>query len=682
MERARHGEALRLHPPRLEQRLDGIDVTRGPTDHELLRRVLRTEPHAVAERLERPVHGGTIRDHRQHRPIPGAVTSHRVGTGSRRPRTRRETPGPCGDERGKLAEAVARDDVGLEAEPTQRVPGDEVREKHRPLRVPDAEAEAGGVVPCDLRERGMTRSPRGRIHLGDRRRTGRHRAEVAEHVGVLRSLPRKERRDERARTRCRRRGDGRRGDGTRGRSNGRARHGRPVVDDDVPGLIVLCDGHATGTVGPVANRVDGQSHARRLEAVDPSLWRGEGGRCRQRTGGKRPRQREQACGAGRGAGVADEPVERAGDGGRLTAPVRAADRGQMSVTPVVAPGRGDLDGPHQIGPDVRVPVCRFDRMGHSGRGRAVGTDPDPANDSPNLVAGGTGVGEALEHEHHGTLGRNIPAAHAPVEHARRPVREVPPQRSTLVGHEVEAALAGRTEHRVAVSLPQHVGRGGERRDARTVARIERERPPHEIERLREPARERAAREAAGLVDERRHPLEQLLLVCRDDALPVGRRDATSFERVVEQPHRFRQTQPHLELVREIAPEERAHHDGRAGAVDRLRAAGVGERLVGRLEEHELQRVCRGDLLGRHLVAAPVVREVAHEPADVRHHVPGPRARRIEHARCIPARGRHRTDCGLAAFEPREERLTGQRTGQDAAGTHDRDRVVIRVAGGP
>ena len=158
MEGARHGEPLRLHAARFEQNLDGIDDAGRAADHELLGRVFGAHPHLPGKRFERRLHGRAIRDHREHRAIARAMLLDGVGAGSRGPRAVLDRPGGCRCQRGKLAEAVAGHDIGREAHPAQHVPGEQVAEVHRPLRIPDPRAEAVVGPPGDLGERFVAES--------------------------------------------------------------------------------------------------------------------------------------------------------------------------------------------------------------------------------------------------------------------------------------------------------------------------------------------------------------------------------------------------------------------------------------------------------------------------------------------------------------------------------------------
>ncbi len=74
-------------------------------------------------------------------------------------------------------------------------------------------------------------------------------------------------------------------------------------------------------------------------------------------------------------------------------------------------------------------------------------------------------------------------------------------------------------------------------------------------------------------------------------------------------------QPHLQVVHEVAADDGPHHHARTAPVEGLPVvARVVERLVGGVEEHELERIGGGDLPGGHLVRPPVVLEVRHETA--------------------------------------------------------------------
>ena len=115
VERTGHGQPLCLHAAALEQHLDRIDHAGGAADDVLLRRICRADPGPTGEGLDRGVHRRGIGDHRQHRPVAGPQLLDRHGPGLRRPDPVGHAPGTAGGKRGKLAEAVAGDEVGREA---------------------------------------------------------------------------------------------------------------------------------------------------------------------------------------------------------------------------------------------------------------------------------------------------------------------------------------------------------------------------------------------------------------------------------------------------------------------------------------------------------------------------------------------------------------------------------------
>ena len=170
-----------------------------------------------------------------------------------------------------------------------------------------------------------------------------------------------------------------------------------------------------------------------------------------------------------------------------------------------------------------------------------------------------------------------------------------------------------------------------------------------------------------------------MFVPLDKPLDIGRGNAPLRKRLPQIADGLGEPQPHLELVGEVAAEERAHDHGRPHPVEPgLVAAGILNRRVGRFEQHELQRIGGGDLLGWNLVPPPVVGKPTDKSPDVVCRVPGLRAGTVKGPAGVPAIGGHRTDGGLAAVEPLVERLQREAPGQDAAGTHDRDRTSIGI----
>ena len=263
-----------------------------------------------------------------------------------------------------------------------------------------------------------------------------------------------------------------------------------------------------------------------------------------------------------------------------------------------------------------------------------------------------------------------------VKNRTGPIGEHPLDRQPLIGHQIEVALAGGTEHRIALALPEQVDRGRQGRDAGAVPRVQRQRSTHEIERLRQPAGEGGAGEAPGLVDERGHLLEEFFAVAFDDPLDVMRCDPAAAEGRAEMARGFREPQPHLEVIGELAAEHRSHDDAGPDAIERAHPADLGDGGIGCLEEHELERVGRGDLLRRDLVAPPVVDEALDEAPHAGSGVPPSRARGIEGAGNIEARRRHRADDRLALAQKRPEGIDGQGAGEDAADADDRHGLVV------
>ena len=403
-------------------------------------------------------------------------------------------------------------------------------------------------------------------------------------------------------------------------------------------------------------------------------------RARERTLREAAHEFENGGGARHRTGVADQAVERSGHRCRVTRTrlgVVCSEHGEMFVGQAVAGCDRDLDRPHGIGPYSSLLTGLAD---HAPRGISGGpsrTDGHAADHATDLVAGRPGVCEPLEHEHHRPLPGHVPALTATVEHRRRTVGERTGQRPAFIGHEVHAALAGGADHGIAGPLAEHVDGRRQGRHAGAGARVERQRATHQVERLGEPAGERAARETAGFVDERGHPFQDLLVECRHDRVGVCGRHSPGGQGRTQAPAGLRPPQSHLQLVRKVAPEQRAHDHARAGAVEaRLRATGIGNRRIRRLQQHELQWVGGVDLLGRHLVPPPVVAKPADEAAQPRGRMPGPRPRRIDGTGGRPTIGGYGPDRAFTAFQPREELVERQRAWQDAPGTHDRDGIGV------
>ena len=677
MERAGDGQALGADAPPLEHHLDGIDGAGLASDHRLLGGILRAHPHLPGERLDRRSDLVTTGDHREHRPLFRSELPDRRGPGLRGAGPLREAPGAGGDERGKLPEAVAGDHIGLEAHPLEHGPGEEVRQIHPPLGVPDDRPHAVAGLPGDPGEGLEPGRPGLAVELLDGLAGhGRLRRKSAEHVGVLRSLSREERGDEGPAARggvgpgprrCRR-------DGLGGRHGGRlarrGRHGEPVVHDDMTDERLVDDGDGSG---PIAARIEGR-HRHGLGRCRGQPWPGQaGGRHR----GHPPRREDvgkldHPGGCGRSAEVPHERLDcaphRPGSG-------LGSHRPELLLVALGGPRTGDLHGRDGPRHDPRLEPRLAD---HARRGvchRCPRSDRHAADHAVDPVAGSARIGEALEHQHHRPLGGNPPRMRG-VEDRTRPIGEQPLERQPLIGHQIEVALAGGKEHGIALAFPEQVDRGRQGRDAGAVTGIKRQRSTHEIERLRQPAGEGGAGEAPGLVDQRGHLLEELFAVAFDDPLDVARCDPAAAEGRAEIARGFREPEPHLEVVGELAAEHRPHDDAGPDPVERAHPADLGDGGIGRLEKHELERVGRGDLLRRDLVPPPVVDEAFDEASHAGPRPPAVGRRGIEGAGDIPAGCRNRADDRRPLAQKRPEGIDSQGAGEDAADADDRHGLIV------
>ncbi len=388
-------------------------------------------------------------------------------------------------------------------------------------------------------------------------------------------------------------------------------------------------------------------------------------------------QLHHAHGRGAGTEVTDEPLDRPGDGAGA---VFGADRAELGVVELALPDTGDLHGTDGSRGDPRLEAGRV----HLARGGVhrllAGPDRDTADHAVNLVAGGAGIGEPLEHEDDSPLARRTPVT-AAVEGRTGPCCQRAIERQSLEGHEIEVALSGGTQHRVAFPLAKEIDGGGQRRHARAIPGVERECSAHEIERFRQSAGERGTREAARLVDERRHPLEELFAVGLDDPLDAGFRDTPGTQRLAEMSRGLREPEPHLEIVGELPPEHRADDDPGPDAIEGRHPADLGDRCIGGLEEHELERIGGGDLLGGHLVAPPVVGEALDECPRPGGRVPSPWIRGIEGAGEIPPRPGHAPHSRAPLLDQTAEGVHREGAGKHAPDADDRHGGVIGVRRG-
>src|SRR6266496_368241 len=173
----------RARRPR-DDRLPGVVVVRRRADG------ARRRLDRLADRLHA---GGLEAEHRRHRALSGRHRLlHERPARSHRPRGVRGAERARGDERGVLAERVARDEVGLDAVLRER-------RHHRRRDGQDGGLRVGGelellVRPLEAQLRQLL-SQRGVDGVEHRARRGRRLGERLAHSGGLRALPREDERE-------------------------------------------------------------------------------------------------------------------------------------------------------------------------------------------------------------------------------------------------------------------------------------------------------------------------------------------------------------------------------------------------------------------------------------------------------------------------------------------------------
>ena len=329
VERARHRQSLGAESQRLQRPFHHVHTGDRTADDELLGGVLGTDPHRAGERRHQLADARHVTNDREHRPTARPLLLNRIGPGTRGAGAVFRAPRPSRGKRRELAETVAGDDVGGEAHAFEHPPGEQVAEVHRPLGVPHTQTQGMVGAPGGFRQRRLTHAARQRVetggHLGGHRRLGH---QTAEHVAVLRPLPREDRGHEGSDTGGR--PDGRRGFSTRrdagrqhrrrhqrlggrwrrrGWPNGGLRHREAVVHHEVADERPVGGGHRTSTVPDLVRRRnrpgawgrdDSRGDARALRHAR------SGG---QDAAGQGPRHLEDSGGAGGRSAVADEGIE-------------------------------------------------------------------------------------------------------------------------------------------------------------------------------------------------------------------------------------------------------------------------------------------------------------------------------------------------------------------------------------
>ena len=156
--------------------------------------------------------------------------------------------------------------------------------------------------------------------------------------------------------------------------------------------------------------------------------------------------------------MADEALDRSCHG---LDPVFGRQRTELGIVDGTRPRSGDLEGPNGPGRDPGLEACSPHRASRGFAHRGSRPHRHAPNYALDAISRGAGVGQALEHQHHRTLAGN-PSASSGVEGGAGTIGEHALEREALVGHEVEVALAGSTEHGIALALTEEVDRRRQR----------------------------------------------------------------------------------------------------------------------------------------------------------------------------------------------------------------------------
>ena len=278
MEGAGNCQPLRLHPAGLQDHLHRIDRPGRSPHHTLLGGIFRTHPDLSGEGLNRSADRLTIGDHRQHGAVAGAELLNGRGPRLRGARSIREAPRADRRQSGKFTKAVTGDVIGGEAHATEHIPRQQIAQIHGPLRVPNDCSQAISRLPGHFGQGLKTvRSGQAIERLKTRPRLGRLGHQAPEHVGVLRTLPRKKCRHKasalpgsrrRLSSHSERVANTTPGVGGRGTFRPRrlgnslpnGRNGQAIVEDEMAHQLVLHHCHAAG---PIAGRI-GCRHRQRV----------------------------------------------------------------------------------------------------------------------------------------------------------------------------------------------------------------------------------------------------------------------------------------------------------------------------------------------------------------------------------------------------------------------------------
>ncbi len=132
----------------------------------------------------------------------------------------------------------------------------------------------------------------------------------------------------------------------------------------------------------------------------------------------------------------------------------------------------------------------LERAGHRfGVAGLLRIEPDRRADAANYRANGVAVAlrvtEPFEDQNADPFAGNDAVGLVREGGMRAPFRQDFPQLEAFIDVDVHAALPGGAQHHVDRAIQEHPDRRADRRQRRDVMRVDRKRPPHQVERLRE-----------------------------------------------------------------------------------------------------------------------------------------------------------------------------------------------------
>ena len=196
MVRAGDCQPLEMNFLRFENRFNRLHILALPPKHHLIGTIFSTHPNAIFKRSQDFLDLTPRCENGEHGTIFGADLLDRITPTSRGATADFRSPRACRRKRWKLAKTVTSNYIDTHPHVTQNLPGEKIAEIDCPLRFPDSHTQHVVTFPGDIRKGFLAQLPGQLINpLHRNARFWRSRNQIAKHVGILRTLSGKQRRN-------------------------------------------------------------------------------------------------------------------------------------------------------------------------------------------------------------------------------------------------------------------------------------------------------------------------------------------------------------------------------------------------------------------------------------------------------------------------------------------------------